>query len=298
MERLPPPDRVLVYNFAVTPQEVQLDAVGSAITKTFDGTADLQQEQQVGHAVADALAKHLVQQIQNMGLYAERAAGPVPPTGIDVLILGQLVSIDEGNAAERMVIGLGAGRSDVEAHVQVYESAAGRRSPSRPCRDSQEQPDAGRGGDDGRRGLDRASAGFGGDHRRLAGRQPDTERQRRLGSRAARRQGRRSTQGAVRDAGLDRRGELRSCPRHGPGKGGLRTARFTAGSTAMLYLAPRIVCCFRMCGGEGDDKQRACAGRIHDRSRPHANPPKTPCPTGAVHTGRSAFSTTQRAIMR
>jgi hypothetical protein len=53
----------------------------------------------------------------------------VPPTGIDVLILGQLVSIDEGNAAERMIIGLGAGRSDVEAHVQVYQSDAGRRIP-------------------------------------------------------------------------------------------------------------------------------------------------------------------------
>jgi hypothetical protein len=128
-EQLPPPDRVLVYNFAVTPQEIQLDAVGSAITQMFDGTADSQQEQQVGHAVANALAKRLVSDIQNMGLYAERAARPVPPTGIDVLILGQLVSIDEGNAAERMVIGLGAGRSDVEAHVQVYQSVSGRRIP-------------------------------------------------------------------------------------------------------------------------------------------------------------------------
>src|SRR5512134_2275948 len=128
-ERLPAPDRVLVYNFAITPQEVQLDAIGSAITSTLDGTADSQQQTQVGHAVADALAKRLVSDIQNMGLYAERAAGPVPPTGIDVLILGQLVSIDEGNAAERMIIGLGAGRSDVEAHVQVYQSASGRRIP-------------------------------------------------------------------------------------------------------------------------------------------------------------------------
>ena len=87
MEQLPPPDRVLVYNFAVTPQEIQLDAVGSAITKTFDGTANFQQEQEIGHAVANALAKRFVSDIQNMGLYAERAAGPVPPTGIDVLIL-------------------------------------------------------------------------------------------------------------------------------------------------------------------------------------------------------------------
>ena len=128
-ERLPAPDRVLVYNFAVTPQEVQLDALGSAITSTLDGTADSQQETQVGHAVADALAKRLVSDIQDMGLYAERASGPVPPTGTDVLILGQLVSIDQGNEAERVVIGLGAGRSQVEARVQVYESVAGRRVP-------------------------------------------------------------------------------------------------------------------------------------------------------------------------
>jgi hypothetical protein len=130
MEQLPSsPDRVLVYNFAVTPQEVQLDEVGSAITSMLDGTADSQQEVQVGHAVADALAKRLVSNIQNMGLNAERASGPTPSAGTDVLILGQLVSIDQGNEAERVIIGLGAGRSDVEARVQVYESTADRRIP-------------------------------------------------------------------------------------------------------------------------------------------------------------------------
>ena len=44
-----------------------------------------------------------------------------------MLIKGQLVSIDEGNRTERVIIGLGAGRSDVRAQVQVYEvTAAGR----------------------------------------------------------------------------------------------------------------------------------------------------------------------------
>jgi hypothetical protein len=38
-----------------------------------------------------------------------------------VLVSGQLVSIDEGNEAERVAIGLGAGRSDVRAQVQVLE---------------------------------------------------------------------------------------------------------------------------------------------------------------------------------
>ena len=56
-----------------------------------------------------------------MGLQAER--GSAVPAGVQnaLLIKGQLVSIDEGNRTERVIIGLGAGRSDVRAQVQVYQ---------------------------------------------------------------------------------------------------------------------------------------------------------------------------------
>lgn len=126
-QKLPQPSRVLVYDFAVTPEEIQLDPVGSAVAAKLDGTAKSAQEVKTGHAVADALSEHLVARIQGMGLPAQRASGPVPSTGNDVLIMGQLVSVDQGNAAERMIIGLGAGRSQVEAHAQVYETVAGKR---------------------------------------------------------------------------------------------------------------------------------------------------------------------------
>ncbi len=126
-ETLAQPSRVLVYDFAVTPQEIQLDPVGAEIAQKIDGTAKSAQEQKISHAVARALAKHLVSTIQGMGLPAERASTPPSPTGTEVLIRGQLVSIDQGNEAERMIIGLGAGRSDVEAHAQIYETIAGQR---------------------------------------------------------------------------------------------------------------------------------------------------------------------------
>ncbi len=186
LEQLRRPDRVLVYNFAVTPQEIQLDAVGSAITNTLDGTADSVQEQQVGHAVADALAKHLVSSINGMGLNAVRASGPAPSAGTDLLIMGQLVSIDEGSAAERMIIGLGAGQQPGRG---ARSGLRERRRPKRPDREhdrlGEEQPDAGRGRDDGRRRDHRPSVGLDRDHRRLADRQPDAERQRRFRSRPA-----------------------------------------------------------------------------------------------------------------
>src|SRR5437899_10422444 len=37
------------------------------------------------------------------------------------MVKGQFVSIDEGNRTERVLLGLGAGRTGVQASVQVYE---------------------------------------------------------------------------------------------------------------------------------------------------------------------------------
>jgi len=62
-----------------------------------------------------------------MGVPAERAAGTPPNYGNIIEIEGQFLSIDEGNWAERVVIGLGAGRTDVKTLVQVYDARGGRR---------------------------------------------------------------------------------------------------------------------------------------------------------------------------
>ncbi len=88
--------------------------------------------------MAEAIAKNLVTEIRDLGLSAEvanpadprlsGARGDVVPPGIQnaVLVTGQLVSVDEGNAAERVIIGFAAGRSDVRAQVQVFYVSGGR----------------------------------------------------------------------------------------------------------------------------------------------------------------------------
>jgi hypothetical protein len=124
-EMLPPPEVVIVDTFATSPDEVQLDEglsteVEEAI-KAHQGTSQTEQEAAVGREVADAIANNLVVEIRDVGLAAER--GTKVPSSVQngVLIKGQLISIDEGNRTERVVIGLGAGRSDVRVHVQAYE---------------------------------------------------------------------------------------------------------------------------------------------------------------------------------
>jgi hypothetical protein len=122
---LPRPQVVVVDTFAVSPDEVKLDeGLSTEIEQALRerrGTSRNQQEIQAGRQVADAIADKLVVEIRDMGLQAERGSALPAGTQNAILIKGQLVSIDEGNEAERVAIGLGAGRSDVESHVQVYQ---------------------------------------------------------------------------------------------------------------------------------------------------------------------------------
>ena len=122
---LPPPQIVVVDTFAASPDEVKLDEgltteIEQAV-KERHGSSRTQQEIEAGRQVADAIADKLVVEIQDMGLRAERGSALPAGTQNALLIKGQLVSIDEGNRTERVIVGLGAGRSDVRAHAQVYE---------------------------------------------------------------------------------------------------------------------------------------------------------------------------------
>ena len=124
--QLPRPDRILITRFATSPDEVDLDwsPTVSGVWK-MEGLSTTAEEQKVGHSVADALAKKLVEKVKALGLPAELATGAVPDlsgsTGSTIAIAGQFLTINEGNRAERIAIGLGAGRSDVRTAVQVSE---------------------------------------------------------------------------------------------------------------------------------------------------------------------------------
>jgi hypothetical protein len=121
--RLGPPARVYVFDFAVSPAEVSRNrGVGA---KILDAVADRQpdeQEVEIGRKAAGKLATRIVKGIRKLGMAVERPWGR-PPWGEDaVLIEGQFLNIDEGNRLARMVIGFGAGATEVETQVQVYDA--------------------------------------------------------------------------------------------------------------------------------------------------------------------------------
>ena len=124
-ERLVKPELTLIYDFAVSPEQVQLDeGIMRGIFGTVrgnEGTPKTQKELEVGQKVARALSEHLVKELGKYGILAERASGP-PPTKSNVyFVKGRFVSIDEGNMTQRMVIGFGMGRSVVRAEGKIYQ---------------------------------------------------------------------------------------------------------------------------------------------------------------------------------
>jgi hypothetical protein len=128
--KLSRPDRILVYDFAASPDDVDTSkGVIADIEHLVKKAPRTKEEKAVGRHVANALSKALVKEIQNFGLPAERAAGTPSSSGNMLEIEGQFLSIDEGNRTERVIIGFGLGRTDVKTNVQLYDvTAQGRRA--------------------------------------------------------------------------------------------------------------------------------------------------------------------------
>jgi len=129
-ERLGPtvrPQQVIVYDFAVAPGEVQLNrGLEADIVQMAQGTAPAEDKIALGHAAARAASETLVQKLNAMGMPAVRADGMPISWAQSAVVEGQFVSLSQGNSTERDVIGLGLGRSSVQARVQLYEATPGK----------------------------------------------------------------------------------------------------------------------------------------------------------------------------
>ncbi len=127
-DELPYPSRILVYDFATSPGEVSPDSVAaSRLSGAADDPQNNAQKQQLEHQIAGIVAERVVAELQELDLPAMRWRGP-PPPGDDIYTLeGQFLTIDEGDALQRMIIGFGVGGTELRVLVQAYHINAGRK---------------------------------------------------------------------------------------------------------------------------------------------------------------------------
>ena len=117
--KLPKPAHIWVYDFGATPAEVPAE---SALAASAQAQRSSQTPDQVaaGRKLGAEIASELVKQIQDMGLPGSQANADTKPEIDDLVIRGHLVSFSEGSEKKRVLIGFGAGESELQAAVEGF----------------------------------------------------------------------------------------------------------------------------------------------------------------------------------
>jgi hypothetical protein len=119
-EKLPRPDDILVYDFIATPSDVPPD---SMLANQYSPPISTQtaEEAAVGRQLGEQIAAQLVEGSGNWGLSALWVPKDTKPRLNDIVIRGYLLSIEEGDATKRVVIGFGAGASELQTVVEGFQ---------------------------------------------------------------------------------------------------------------------------------------------------------------------------------
>ena len=114
---LPRPNQIWVYDFAATPADVPPESAlagsGFAAPETPDQLAQ-------GRQLGAQIAGEVVQQINAMGMPAAIASAGTRPQLNDIVIEGSILSVQTGNAAERVTIGFAAGDTELKVAVEGF----------------------------------------------------------------------------------------------------------------------------------------------------------------------------------
>ena len=121
-EKLARPDRIIVHDFTGNPADVPPE---SPFAAQFAGIVPPTPEQrEVGRKLGAQIAQKLVADLEGMGLPAVAAVGQPPPQVDDIVLRGYFVSIDEGSAGRRVLVGFGSGAAEMRAAVEGYQMTA------------------------------------------------------------------------------------------------------------------------------------------------------------------------------
>jgi hypothetical protein len=119
---LPKPPLALIYDFAVSPKDVDVDRWGLNDVRSQAPTKD---QLRVGEAISRLFADALVQDLNKRSIKAQRGVATTPVPLHAVRIEGVFVTLREGDDAKRTMIGFGYGASKAEARVSAYQQTSG-----------------------------------------------------------------------------------------------------------------------------------------------------------------------------
>ncbi len=117
-EQLPKPATVWVYDFAATPGDIPAD---SAFAGKFESPPQTDEHIAAGRKLGNRMAVDLVKRINAMGMPAKLATATSKPQVNDLVLKGYLLSSEEGKTGRRVLIGLGAGTTDLHVAAEGFQ---------------------------------------------------------------------------------------------------------------------------------------------------------------------------------
>ncbi len=107
------PDRVLVFDFAVTPEEAGAERRSGAVVQT-------EEDVRVGKALARALSANLVSELRRRGIEADRAGESAAPGENTASIRGRFLPADGSDSTSNLV-GFTLRGGQVRTRVQLFQ---------------------------------------------------------------------------------------------------------------------------------------------------------------------------------
>jgi hypothetical protein len=112
------PDRVLVYEFAVTPDDLKLQGVvGSQLDRPV---AQTDEDIRLGRALAKSLSENLVSELRSRGINALLHREAAPPGDSTASIRGRLLTMDKGAESR---IGFNLADKEVRTQIQIFQGS-------------------------------------------------------------------------------------------------------------------------------------------------------------------------------
>jgi uncharacterized protein DUF4410 len=122
---------ILVFDFAVDRTDVVENQAffHQAVVALEDNETAGERADDIGRDAARAMSQQLVAGLRDLGLPAERAVRSQRMPANAIAITGEFLDVDEGNRLQRLVIGFGAGQSQVQTRIRAVQP-----TPSGPWR--------------------------------------------------------------------------------------------------------------------------------------------------------------------
>lgn len=124
-ERIPLPAHIWVYDFAATPADLPDDSgIAHYDVHLEHDTPQTAEHIATGRHLGSEIASKLVDEIRGMGLPAKHASQGTKLQINDIVIRGYLISVNEGDAKKRVLIGFGDGASELRTAVEGLQMTA------------------------------------------------------------------------------------------------------------------------------------------------------------------------------